>query len=78
MGGCSTNPLEYCPEEPVTRAEMAVFLLRAMHGSSYSPPAVTGMFSDVPAIFWAVAWIEQLYSEGITQGLQRQSPQVLP
>ncbi|MGM3932435.1 hypothetical protein NA612_23245, partial [Salmonella sp. NW378] len=26
-GGCSTNPLLYCPSNPVSRAGMAVFLL---------------------------------------------------
>lgn len=28
--GCSTDPLRYCPQEPVTRAEMAAFLARAL------------------------------------------------
>ncbi len=39
-GGCSLVPLMYCPENTVTRAQMAVFLLRGIHGSSYAPPAV--------------------------------------
>jgi len=47
---------------------MAVFLLRAKHGSGYSPPAATGVFSDVPLSYWAVHWIEQLAAEGITAG----------
>jgi hypothetical protein len=47
---------------------MAVFLLRAKHGSSYVPPAATGVFQDVPVSYWAAAWIEQLASEGITSG----------
>ena len=28
--GCETDPLQYCPEEPVTRAQMAAFLVRAL------------------------------------------------
>jgi hypothetical protein len=67
-GGCGTNT--YCPEAPVTRAQMAVFLLRSEHGASYSPPAVgssTG-FTDVPTTYWAAAWIKQLVVEGITAG----------
>jgi hypothetical protein len=28
-GGCSTDPPLYCPENPVTRAQMAIFLVRA-------------------------------------------------
>ncbi|MBI5840908.1 MAG: S-layer homology domain-containing protein [Chloroflexi bacterium] len=59
----------YCPEASVTRAEMAVFLLKSKHGASYLPPLATGtMFSDVPADHWAASWIEQLASEGITSG----------
>jgi hypothetical protein len=48
---------------------MAVFLLRALHGSTYTPPTATGtVFSDVPANYWAAPWIEQLSAEGITGG----------
>lgn len=64
--GCGNN--KYCPGAAVTRAQMSVFLLRAKHGAGYSPPAATGMFSDVPLNYWAVHWIEQLAREGITGG----------
>jgi hypothetical protein len=30
-GGCSTSPLLYCPGSAVTRAQMAVFLVRAFN-----------------------------------------------
>ncbi|MBI5842458.1 MAG: S-layer homology domain-containing protein [Chloroflexi bacterium] len=66
--GCGTGI--YCPENPVTRAQMAVFLLKSEHGTAYSPPDVgagTG-FTDVPADYWAAAWIKQLAAEGITSG----------
>ncbi|MBK9208845.1 MAG: S-layer homology domain-containing protein [Anaerolineales bacterium] len=69
-GGCSAVPLNYCPDSTVTRAQMAVFLLKSMHGSSFSPPAVgasTG-FGDVATTHWAAAWIKQLAAEGITSG----------
>ena len=62
--------MRYCPSDPVTRAQMAIFLLRAKHGSGYTPPSVgesTG-FTDVPATHWAAAWIKQLAIEGITTG----------
>src|SRR5215212_1409455 len=38
-GGCNLTPLQYCPEGTVTRAQMAVFLERGIHSSSYNPPA---------------------------------------
>ena len=68
-GGCSTSPLMYCPDNTVTRAQMAVFLLKGIHGNSYSPPAATGtVFTDVPVDYWAAKWIEELSKEGITGG----------
>ena len=68
-GGCSAAPPLYCPGRSLTRAEMAIFLLRAKHGSGYTPPPATGtVFADVPAGHWAGSWIEQLAAEGITLG----------
>jgi hypothetical protein len=68
--GCTTNPLSYCPETTVTRAQMAVFLERGMQGASYVPPAVGGStsFADVPVDYWSGAWIKQLAADGITGG----------
>ena len=64
--GCGNG--KYCPNSSVTRAQMAVFLLKAEHGESYVPPAATGMFSDVPASSPFRPWIERLAVEGITSG----------
>ena len=67
-GGCGTGV--YCPDSTVTRAQMAVFLLKGMHGSSFTPPVIgasTG-FADVATDYWAAAWIKQLAAEGITGG----------
>jgi hypothetical protein len=67
--GCGSSPLRYCPEGTVTRAQMAVLVLRSKHGSTYAPPTATGtQFSDVPASHWAANWIEQFATEGITTG----------
>jgi len=65
-GGC--GGANYCPNNPVTRAQMAAFLLKAEHGSSYVPPTCGGIFTDVvcPSLF--ADWIEQLSAEGITGG----------
>src|SRR5262249_61250804 len=50
------------------RAQMAVFLLKAEHGSLYAPPACAGVFSDVACPSTFAAWIEQLAAEGVTAG----------
>jgi hypothetical protein len=64
--GCGGG--DYCRDGAVTRAQMAVFLLKAEHSSSYVPPSCSGIFSDVacPGLF--TDWIEQLAAEGITAG----------
>jgi hypothetical protein len=64
--GCGNN--NYCPNATVNRDQMAVFLLRAKHGSNYQPPPATGDFADVPPGRFAAAWIEQLAEEGISAG----------
>ena len=68
-GGCSVNPPLYCPNDLITRSQMAVFLLRVIHGSAYTPPTATGTaFADVNIGDFAIAWIEQLAKENITGG----------
>lgn len=63
--GCA--PDNFCPDLPVTRAQTAVFLVRAAHGTGFVPPAATGtVFQDTPAGHWAARWIEQLAADGVT------------
>lgn len=65
--GCGSDT--YCPLAAVSRAQMAVFLLRGLHGAGFAPPAATGtMFTDVPASHPFAPWIEELAREGITGG----------
>jgi hypothetical protein len=68
--GCGVSPLIYCPESVVTRAAMAVFLLRAKYGAGYAPPPATHTFADLPVAGkeWQEAWVDQFYLEGITTG----------
>ncbi len=81
-GGCATNPLQFCPGRPVTRAEMAVFLLKTKHGSGYQPPACAGIFSDVPcpatAQFPYSDFVEQLFVEAGHRRLRDQPAPLLP
>jgi hypothetical protein len=66
--GCATNPLRYCPGQGVTRAQMAILLLRAKYGAGHVPPAASGLFADVPAGDPAAPWVEELYTLGLTSG----------
>ena len=65
-GGCGTNV--YCPQNPVRRDQMAVFLLKAKYGLAYTPPPCTGVFPDVACPSQFADWIEQLAEEDITTG----------
>ena len=67
-GGCGGGL--FCPSNPVTRQQMAPFLLKDEHGSGYTPPACWGIFGDVPCPGQFTDWIEQLHNERITGGCQ--------
>ena len=62
--GCVAG--QYCGGNEVTRAQMAIFMVRGLHGPFFVPAPATGIFADVPLGSFAVEWIEQFYSEGIT------------
>ena len=64
--GCGGG--NYCPDSSVTRAQMAVFLLKTSLGSGYAPPAATGIFGDVPVGAFAADFIEDLYNRAISGG----------
>lgn len=53
------------PNDPVTRAEAAVLMLRVRYDAYYIPPPPTGgSFIDV-AGHWAEPWIEELKDQGL-------------
>jgi hypothetical protein len=65
--GCGAGT--YCPDSPVTREQMAVFLLRTRLGPSYNPPACTApTFTDVPCSSPFARWIYDLVARQITAG----------
>ncbi len=67
-GGCSTAPLNYCPDQTVLRRQMAVFLLKTLNGSAYVPPMCQGTFSDVACPSPFADWIEDLANRQIAAG----------
>ena len=58
----------YCPDAPVSRQQMAVFLLKTRQGAAYVPPDCQGVFPDVPCSSPFAPWIEDLYSRQIAAG----------
>lgn len=67
--GCAINPLKFCPQDFVTRAQTAVFIERAI-GNFAPTPNPTGMFADIPfpGLEAYTPFIEQFYNDGITMG----------
>ena len=59
------DPTHYAPATPVTRDQMAVFIVRAT-GLPTAPPS--GKFVDVPPEFWASPQIEGMVTAGLVGG----------
>jgi hypothetical protein len=67
--GCTATA--YCPGDPTTREQMAVFVLASREPAGFVPPAcVPGleMFSDVPAASPFCRWVEELARRGVVGG----------
>ena len=73
--GCSTNPPGFCPNQPVTRAQMATFLARAL---SLQVPSTTQRFADVDLSSTHAAHIAALVQSGITVGCSTNPPGFCP
>lgn len=69
ISGCSTTAMLYCPEDPMTRAESAVFVERGLNGGGFTPPAPgEPMFADVALSEWFAKWAGALWDDGMTAG----------
>jgi hypothetical protein len=66
VSGCGGG--NFCPSAPVTRAEMAVFVLRTREPALTPPACGTPMFADVPASDPFCRWIEELARRGVVAG----------
>jgi len=74
--GCSTNPPLFCPNSPVTRGQMAVFLCRAAGWDPLYRDVPT--FTDVPKSNPQYGYIERLFQQGVTGGCSVMGPQYCP
>jgi hypothetical protein len=65
--GCEINL--FCPSDQVTRAQMAVFLIRMRYGSAYvfDYPS-TPFFTDVGPTTFGWRWIQRMKEDNITSG----------
>ena len=61
--GCERNGPRYCPNRPVTRAEIATFLARALRLDTDLP--FLGVYSDVEGA-WYTPFVEAIGSHGLT------------
>jgi hypothetical protein len=65
--GCGSG--NYCPDTSVTREQIAVFIIRALHEPGYVPTApASPRFLDVSSSHPFYAHIEELAARGITLG----------
>jgi hypothetical protein len=66
VSGCGGG--DYCPAAPVTREQMAVFVLRALDTTMNPPPCSVPLFADVAANSPYCRWIEELARRGVVSG----------
>lgn len=64
--GCQVN--YFCPNDDVTRAQMAIFIVRAIMGTDDFTYTTTPYFSDVTPSTFGFAWIQKLRDLNITNG----------
>lgn len=82
--GCQASPLLYCPSTPVTRAQMATFVVSALqhinHAAGGLPVGytLTPYFQDVPASNPLFPFVQALADSGITNGCQASPPLFCP
>jgi hypothetical protein len=70
------KPPRFGPDYAVTRAQVAVYLSRAMGLQPLESRAPT--FGDVPATHWAYGFVEAIYARGIMSGTADRPPMFMP
>ena len=66
--GCSTTPPTYCPNDNITRAQMAVFVVRSITGGDTFTYNTSPYFTDVPATHPYFKWVQKMRELQITSG----------
>lgn len=66
--GCSETPKLFCPNNNVTREELAVFVVKSVGEQPYNGDTVS--FSDVPKSTWSHKWVEKVAELGLMKPLE--------
>lgn len=68
--GCSLTPFLYCPQNPVTRAQMAVFIVASLNKVLGTPLEYNPVpyFDDMPASSGFFRFVQRIRDIGITAG----------
>jgi hypothetical protein len=66
VSGCGFG--NYCPSNPATREQMAVFVLRTLDPALVPPPCISPIFIDVPATSPFCRWVEELVRRNVVSG----------
>ncbi|OGP73548.1 MAG: hypothetical protein A2V86_04730 [Deltaproteobacteria bacterium RBG_16_49_23] len=66
--GCSADPALFCPDNGVTRGQMAAFIARAENGGDPTVPCATPPFTDVPITDPFCPHIQFIKTAGISLG----------
>lgn len=75
--GCTSDGPRFCPEDPLTRAQTAVMLVRALK-LDLSQARAEPVFTDVKADYWAFREIQLLSQKGLTVGCSDSPKQFCP
>jgi Subtilase family/S-layer homology domain len=77
--GCTASPLNYCPATPITREQMAAYVIRAKEGNPATDLCAGGSpFTDVSPSSPFCSHIARMLQLGITTGCNATGPQYCP
>ncbi len=77
--GCNNEPYEFCPFDALTRAEMAVIIVRSVYGPDYEPAQPQNqLFDDVSLDKWYAKWINRVWLDKYVVGCSLDPPLYCP
>ena len=71
------EPGLFCPGEPITRSELAVWIVRVLDGADPQPRGVSA-FEDVDTSRWWATHVDRLLELGVTTGCDGDGPRFCP